>query len=382
MGGNFQGLGIVRSLSRQKVPTCIVDNSWSIGRFSRYVDIYRNCPSVKQENELLECLIALAKNENFRGWLIYPNDDEMVHFLAKYRAKLEQYYRITSPPMEVIQYTNSKRMTYKLAEKCGIAIPKTFYPQSAAELEKMDIQFPAIIKPSVKDPFYSKIKKKAIMVEDRSQLLIEYDRVVEVLGESPNLMIQELIPGKTSGLYSVGSLFKNGEFLAKVVVRRPRQHPMDFGHATTYAETVNVPEIEMITKRILTEMNYHGISEVEFMLDSRDNKYKLLEINARPWGWHTIAIAAGVDLPYLSYLDTLEEKVTCNNYATGVKWIRLATDIPTVAIELFRGRMQLSQYLSSLKGKKTFAVFKWGDLLPFIMEIIMLPYYWRRKGFW
>ena len=141
-------------------------------------------------------------------------------------------------------------------------------------------------------------------------------------------------------------------------------------------------ELQELTKKILTEMNYHGVSEVEFMLDSRDGKYKLIEINARFWGWHTIAIAAGVDLPYLSYLDMLEEKVTVSNYGTGVKWIRLATDIPTAAIEIFRGRMRLTEYLRSLIGKKHFAVLACNDPLPFIMELIMLPYSWRKKGFW
>ena len=62
-------------------------------------------------------------------------------------------------------------------------------------------------------------------------------------------MIQELIPGGSSHLFSVGSFYKDGDFLGKVVARRARQHPMDFGHATTYAETVDEPELEEITKR-------------------------------------------------------------------------------------------------------------------------------------
>lgn len=36
VGGDFQGLGIVRSLGRQGVPVCVIDDEASIARFSRY----------------------------------------------------------------------------------------------------------------------------------------------------------------------------------------------------------------------------------------------------------------------------------------------------------------------------------------------------------
>ena len=244
----------------------------------------------------------------------------------------------------------------------------------------MDIEFPVIIKPSVKVPFYSKAKKKAIRVDNRQELVREFTAVVELAGKT-GLMVQELIPGGPNYLFSVGSLYKNGEFLGKVVARRARQHPMDFGHATTYAETVNIPELEEITKKILGAMDYYGLSEVEFMLDPRDRKYKLIEINARPWGWHTLAIAAGVDLPYLQYQDMLGEKVKQDGFSKDIKWIRLMTDIPTVAGEILKGKMKITDYLRSLKGKKEFAVLSLDDPLPFIAEVLMLPYLWRKRGF-
>ena len=36
IGGDYQGLGIVRSLGRQGVPVCVVDDEHSISRYSRY----------------------------------------------------------------------------------------------------------------------------------------------------------------------------------------------------------------------------------------------------------------------------------------------------------------------------------------------------------
>ena len=118
------------------------------------------------------------------------------------------------------------------------------------------------------------------------------------------------------------------------------------------------------------------------MWDPRDRQYKLIEINPRPWGWHTLAIGAGVDLPYLLYRDMLGEEVTQNGaIPRQAKWIRLITDTPTVAPALLKGRIRLTDYIRSLKGKKQFAVFSIKDPLPFIVELLMLPYLWKKRGF-
>jgi D-aspartate ligase len=382
INGHFQSLGLIRSLGKKGVPIYLLDTGPCIARFSKYVKKYFRCPPVLEENRFLEFLLSLARENGLNGWIIYPNDDEAVCFLARHKEQLGEYYRIMTPDWEVVKYAYDKIQTYQLAEKCGVPIPKTYYPATIEELEKLQIEYPAILKPSIKVPFYWETKKKAIRVENREQLLAEFTRAIKLITPSQTMMVQELIPGRTKGLFSVGSLCNSGKVLAGVVVQRPRQHPMDFGHATTFAQTVDMPRLEKKAEKILGEMGYSGLSEVEFMQDPRDGEYKLIEINARAWGWHTIAIKAGVDLPYLSYLDILGESVSADGFAKGVKWINLVTDTPTVLIELVMGRMKLSEYLRSIKGKKEYAVMSLNDPLPFIMQLIMLPYLLCKKGFW
>jgi predicted ATP-grasp superfamily ATP-dependent carboligase len=77
----------------------------------------------------------------------------------------------------------------------------------------------------------------------------------------------------------------------------------------------------------------------------------------------------------------LGEKVKQNGNIKDMKWIRLTTDIPTAAVEMLRGRMKLTDYLRSWRGKKHFAVLSLTDPLPFIAEILMLPYLWKKRGF-
>ena len=156
---------------------------------------------------------------------------------------------------------------------------------------------------------------------------------------------------------------------------------MDFGQASTFVETVDIPELEAMGSHFLSAMDYHGLCEVEFIKDPRDGVYKFLEVNPRVWGWHTLALRAGVNLPYLSYLDTMNQETRDGYFKKGVKWVRLMTDVPTVLSEMARGRMRLKDYFQSMKGEKEFAVLSLRDPLPFLGELFLLPYLWRKRGF-
>ena len=382
IGGDFQGLGVLRSLKKRGTPTFLIDRELCIGRFSRHKDKFLRCPDVGDKCGFLEFLKRLAEKENLWGWVVYANDDETVRFLSQNKRELERFYKIPVPEWEIIKNIYNKKLTYQLAEEINIPIPKTFYPKNIGNLSRLNLEFPVIIKPAIRDHFYRKTKLKAIKALNREELLKGYQEVCAIIDPS-EVMIQELIPGRASNLYSLGAFFKDGKMIAKVIAKRSRQHPMEFGHATTYAETVNIPVLQEIGTKMLKALNYYGLAEVEFMCDPRDEQYKLIEVNGRVWGWHTLAGAAGVDLPYLQYQDLIGENIATNGaFTEGVKWIRPITDIPTVALEIIRRKMRFRDYFTSLKGKKEVAPnFSLADPLPFLMEFILLPYLWRKRGF-
>ena len=296
------------------------------------------------------------------------------------REVLEEFYRVPTPTWDVAQNVYNKKNTYQIAKKNGVLIPESYYPKSVEELMELNLQFPVVIKPSIKDNLYSKMKIKAFRINSREELLKNYQWLCTLIDPS-EIIVQDFIAGGPKNLYSFCPFFKDGKILASIMGRRPRQHPMDFGHASTFAELVNIPEIKAISEKFLNIIDYYGIGEVEFMQDARDGKYKFLELNPRIWGWHTLAIAAGVDLPYLLYQDMIGEKMDSHPSLEELKWVRLATDIPTVVKEIAKGKMRIIDYVHSMKGKKEFAVFCAYDPLPFFMEFAMIPYLWKKNGF-
>lgn len=379
-GGDFQALGVLRTLAQKGIPVIVLDNVLCISRYSRFCKKFYRSPDPLESDNYVDFLIQLVKKEGIQGWVIYPNSDLTVYILSRYKKTLENYYRIPTPRWDVIRNVYIKRETYQIAEKNGIPIPKLYDKYSLGQLLEEDLRYPVVIKPSIRDHFYPWFKIKAFRVNNKEELIKTYKPVNRIIA-SDEILVQDFIPGGPKNLYSFCPFFKNGKAIIGVAGKRTRQHPMEFGHASTYVELVDIPELRSIAEKFLSLIDYYGIAEVEFMRDPRDNQYKLLEVNPRVWGWHTLAIAAGVDLPYFLYQDLLGEriKVTFSNYHT--KWVRLITDIPTAFLEIMKGNVSMGEYIASMKGKKTDAVLSIKDPLPFLAELALLPYLWAKKGF-
>jgi predicted ATP-grasp superfamily ATP-dependent carboligase len=195
------------------------------------------------------------------------------------------------------------------------------------------------------------------------------------------IMIQDLIPGDGACQYSYCSLFKQGNSIAHLTACRRRQHPLEFGRSSTYVETVELPLLQQYSQILLGAINYYGLAEVEYKRDPRDGQYRLLDINGRTWGYHTIGHHAGVDFPYLLFADQVNEPVVSCTGKVGVRWIRLLTDLPTGVVGILGGQIRGGAYLKSLRNFDEEAVFSLEDPLPGMVEIALLPYLYVKRGF-
>jgi D-aspartate ligase len=379
LGGDYQGLGIVRSLGRKGIPVCVVDDEHSIARYSRYTTASVGIASMRHPEETIQGLLDIGRRLELQGWVLYPTRDETVAAFSQNRDRLGEVFRVPTPGWDSVQWVWDKRNTYRKAEELGIPTPSTWYPSEPAHLTQIAGDGPFAIKPAIKENFIYATKAKAWRADGRAELLEVFDRAsVQVPGE---VMVQDLIPGGGSQQFAYCAFFKNGEAVGSMVVRRARQHPPEFGRASTYVETIEHPLIEEQSLRFLRAINYYGLVELEYKLDSRDGKYKLLDVNGRTWGYHTLGQAAGVDFPAMLFSDQIGQPVTPCRARPGVKWVRMLTDFPTTAREVFIGNQNLGDYLKSLWECDTEAVFSMDDPWPGIVEVSLLPYLIVKRGF-
>lgn len=380
IGGDYQGLGIVRSLGRRNIPVCVIDDESSIARFSRYTTHSVSVPSLRDERQTVETLLDIGRRLDLRGWLVFPTRDETVAALGRYRSHLADFFRVSTPAWNTIQWVWDKRNTYRLADELDIPTPKTWYLHEVSELDSVSGDGPFAIKPAIKEHFVYATKAKAWRANTRSELRELFQRAAAQVGPG-EVMIQELIPGDGRQQFAYCALFKEGRAVGSMVVRRNRQHPPEFGRASTFVETVEMPKLEALSERFLRQIQYYGLVELEYKLDPRDGQYKLLDVNGRTWGYHTLGLGAGVDFPYMLFADQCGEPVEPCRGRIGVRWLRLVTDLPTGILEIVRGHQKLGAYLDSLQRIDVESVFSWEDPLPGLVELALLPYLTAKRGF-
>jgi len=380
VGGDYQGLGIVRSLGRRGIPVCVVDDERSIARFSRYATCAAQVADLRDERHTVDTVRAVGSRLGLAGWVLFPTRDETVAAFSRYRDLLAQQFRVPAPRWPVVQACWDKRCTYRLADELGIATPRTWYPAQTDDLLKIDADLPLVIKPAIKEHFLYATKAKAWRADTRAELSERFQRAAALVGPG-EVMIQELIPGGGCQQFAYCGFFKAGQALGSMVVRRRRQHPPLFGRASTFVETIDLPHLEAISERFLKAVDYYGLVELEYKLDPRDGRYKLLDVNARTWGYHTLGERAGVDFSALLFADQIGRPVQPGRARPGVRWLRLVTDLPTAAAEVVAGRLSWRAYARSLLASDVEAVFSRDDPLPGLVELALLPYLYARRGF-
>jgi D-aspartate ligase len=371
LGGDYRALGVARSLGRRGIPVWVLAEAGDhLASASRYVQRRLNWPT-DGERARVAFLEELADSAGLHGWALIPSGDETAALSARFHQQLELCYTHTVPPWEDFRWTYDKRLTYALAVRMGVRCPHSVWP--IENPLATEISFPAVLKPAVKRSINKLTTAKGWAIRDHGELAQRFAEASSLI--DPDLLIvQELVPGGGDTQFSYAALCRDGVPLASLTARRTRQYPADFGRASTFVETVECPEVVAPSLRLLRELRYTGLIEIEYKLDPRDGDLKLLDMNPRVWGWHTLSMKAGVDFPWLLWHLISGQEVPPSRSRLGVRWLRLSTDTPMAVKELLGGRLSMREYRRSLRRPRASAIFAWDDPVPGLAEIPLLIY--------
>jgi predicted ATP-grasp superfamily ATP-dependent carboligase len=367
-------LAITRSLGRKgqkvvRVHPTLLDHSLS----SRYCTAVEVCPNFyESESALVEFLLDIAKRYDGKKVLI-PASDDCAYFLGKHQERLRPTYAMPVARPEVMERMIDKRKQYEDAQRFGIPVPETYFPQSQCEVNALAKElrgYPYVIKPTVAHKWRLASMKdvskgrKAIVIQNSEDLLREYRGIGE---NDQSVMVQEIVTGADDELYTFLSYCTNDSVPKAYCIRKKiRQNPIDFGYCTSTISCHDDVVVEQSIK-LLRGIGYQGISGIEYKHDPKTGDYKLIEINARAVNTIGIAAACGVDLPYIAFRDQVDRKVDpVTTWEEGVTWIWLREDL-SAALKLRRlGRLTIKEWLRSIRGKRVHANFAGDDLRPAI----------------
>ena len=326
---HITGLAVARSLGRRGVPVIALDRDPAgYALASKYVTAAALCPNVlEDEASFIDFLVTLGR-ELARPAVLFPCNDEWVLAVNRHRAVLENYFLVPFSGPEVVEPVLDKARLYQRATELGIPIPRTWYLHlDTIEQVAAELPYPCIVKPTEQRAFYDAFQDKAWRISGPADLVAAIERA-----STHPLVAQEIVGQGLTDFYSVCSYLgkaggerreqvgnEGGGKEAVFVGRKLEQYPPQFGTGCLVAAEW-VPSIAERGIQILKTFGYHGVSEVEFIYDERDNEYKLLDINTRVWKWIGLPIAAGVDLPWLAYSDAIGKPAGAAVPRDGIIW--------------------------------------------------------------
>jgi D-aspartate ligase len=360
------GLDVVRDLGRHGVPVLALDpDPAAIGLRSRYAAA-RVCPSPLADEEAfltsLETLGALLP----RRAVVFPSHDEFIWPLSRHAARLEPWFIVPFSRWDVMAKVHDKRAQMEAAWSAGVDTPKTMFVSSGAELEAAagEIRFPAVLKPVESLAFKLRFHRHILDVETPAELQRIYDKVDD-LGL---LMLQERIPGGEDELWTVGSyLDAESRPLAVFTGHKLRQYPHAGGSCLAGVSHWD-DKLADAALRLLQELRFHGVSQVEFKRDPRDGRFCLMEVNARHWKWHGLAARCGVNLSFAAYRDAIGDPYIARRQRDGVKWIVANKDVPLALLEIAKRQRSAPEYLRSLRGTRMDGLHALDDPLPGLLN--------------
>jgi predicted ATP-grasp superfamily ATP-dependent carboligase len=389
LGGDFLiELGVARSLGRRGVPVWVVGGAAAAsvgGRRLAAIRTSRHCRRTLEwpaagEPERVAYLLDAARRHGLSGWVLIPSGDNEAALVARNHDLLSATYRLTTPAWDTLRWTYDKRRTYELAERVGVPVPETWRPQRMEDLDDIDEALPVVLKPAMKDLVNRFTAARAWPARTPEQLRRLYADAVSLV-PAETVLVQRLVPGGGAAQVSFACLADRGRIVAELTARRSRQYPADFGQGSTLVESVDIPELREPCARLIAELGYDGLMELEFKRDEEDGSYRLLDMNARPWVWHPLGAAAGVDFPHLLYRVATGEDVGAGlRGKPGRRWVHLAIDAPAAVLAMRTGRLRARDYLRSLRRPLQLAALAADDPLPALADVGLLAAGAMRRG--
>lgn len=370
----YTGLGIARSLGERGIRVIGLSAHRGVyGNFTRYADV-RSCPDSREQPErLLQFLLALS-DEIGEQAIVYPTRDDDVLFLDRFREELKSRFIPVIPSSHALTACLDKWQTHRFAAKIGVPVPSAWKVESYADLTRVsaEVHFPCVIKPLSahlwrKGDNWERVgARKAIRVSSSEELQSEYRAAAAA---DPRVLVQEVVEGGDDNLVVAACYVdRSSKPLASFTARKLLQVPEGFGTGCIVrSQSADRHGLARTAFRLLEEMGFTGIAEVEFKRDSASGQYKLIEINPRPWDQHRLGAAGGVELIYLSYCDLAGLPLPAiANWSIPCKWVAEDVLLTAMLRSLWKRDGCLGAFRRLGAGKKIYAIWSLADPLPLI----------------
>jgi D-aspartate ligase len=304
VGGTGPGtLGLLRSLSRGGMTVFLLDeNAFQPAMHSRYG--HKVVSSAGSGPALVKDLLALADTIGSPA-VLFLNSDDAALTVSKYRAELENSYRLRLPSHDCLTSMIHKTNFQRLAEIHDFPLPRSVTVEHVAELSRLpELRFPCIVKPtrSSKEIYAKQLFARGYKVASPREAEDVCRRILPIL---PSLVIQEWIEGPDSDLYfCLQYRGADGNTVCSFTGRKLGIWPPDVGlTASCTAAPEAQPILQPLTEAIFRRLSFVGMGSIEYKKDARTGQFLIIEPTVgRINGQEEVATLHGANIPLAAYL--------------------------------------------------------------------------------
>ena len=388
-GNSLPGLAITRSLGIAGHEVIVGhQNKSSLASHSRYASSRCVYPDpIAHSDSFIDFLLDYVEYHKVDA--IFPVTDITTLPITKHKATFEKFCKIPFASFKIVDGAANKANVIEKAVALGIDIPESVIINSYEELDtgKINFDYPLVIKPSrsrilTEHGWLFTTVTYATSEQDLLRQLSNYQ------SEIYPIILQERICGPGLGIFMC---VHQGESVAAFSHKRLREKPPS-GGVSVLRESVALDPVALdFSERLLSCLNWQGVAMVEFKVDERDNRPKLMEINGRFWGSLQLAIDAGVDFPRLLAATLESDHIKkIGSYKLGVRTRWLWGDIDALMIRMLKNKNQqqlpenadsriiyLLKFLKFWEPKLHYDVLRFSDFRPWLYE----TYLWIKNCF-
>lgn len=223
--------------------------------------------------------------------VLMPGSDASLLVISRFRDRLEGHVRLALPPHEVIERNLDKLALLAAAGRHGLDPPATVPCHSPAEARAAAQRFgyPVLVK-----PFASVFEVSSGLKREGSFVAVDEPALSDAVTRYGGSCLVE--QRELGAVVSVAGVFADGEMLAQATSRYHRTWRPEAGSAS-YSETIDAPAgLSARVTALLSELRWEGLFELE-LIERPDGSCAAIDMNPRPYGSVSLAIAAGANLP-------------------------------------------------------------------------------------
>ncbi|PSL18458.1 hypothetical protein [Shimia abyssi] len=371
LGGEMNALAIARHLGPLGVPIKASGNSGCWVMNSRYCQQSFPVPEGTETHAHWRALLLGADTHGLEGHILFALNDDSIEFVLDNYDALKDRFILERFDPDLKRAVLNKQDTLDLANQVGVPAP-LYWPVSNMEDVRQavpDVTFPVMIKPMHSHHFVETFGKKLFIIEDSPDELLEKAQLA--FDHDLDIMIVEMIPGDDNMATSCYTYYgEHGKPLihfTKTIIRRlPKNMGGAVFHNTEWHE-----ETDRVGHQFISGIGWRGIAELEFKIDARDGKLKIIELNSRFTAPHRLLIKVGAKTDLIVYCDLTGQPIPkLENFDYGLRCWYPIRDFRAYLELRKKGELTLWQWLGSVFEKRwILPSFSWVDPVPELIRL-------------